>query len=490
MEKDFTKPDAPAEETAQTVGAALAEDTSAQMPDTAAESSDTEIITPDAETPDAETPDAETPDAAEAPDEAETPDEAQTSAGDADDEADGAVVCRRKPKKATVVTALLVAAALIAVSDVSFLAGKRQGRKEAGVLQNAGEPATAAAEQEAVDETGAAGEPETAEEPGTANDTETEPSAPAETEAPQEGTSQEPAPIVQKFDGVFVYGNAAYEYYRFSQAAADSYAAAINTAAEKLKGKATVYDMLIPTSTGIALDRKVREEISDDQKKAIAYIEGSLSPDVKRVSIYDALMEHRDEYLYFRTDHHWTGLAAYYAYREFCAVKGIDPVELEDCKKQTFDNFLGTFYNETRGNPALGKTPDYVDTYTPPGNYEMDIPNLGVVDAPMIYDESNASSGVKYGAFICGDNAITEIEDTEKKTGETCLIIKESFGNALVPVVAGSYKTTYVMDYRYYTGDLVSLVEEKGIDDVIFANNVSMARAQVLIDQLIQRIGS
>ena len=298
-----------------------------------------------------------------------------------------------------------------------------------------------------------------------------------------------PAPIVQKFNGVFVVDGAAYEYYDFVQESADNYAAAINTTAAKLSGKATVYGLVIPTSTGIIPPKKVRDENSDDQQKAISYIESALSPEVKRVSIYEPLMAHRDEYIYFRTDHHWTALGAYYAYEAFCGVKGVTPVALEACEKKTFDGFLGTFYNETGGNPELARNPDVVDAYTPPGEYSMDIPGEGLYGIDMIYDESFSSANLKYSAFIWGDNPLTIIEDKAKETGESCLVVKESFGNALVPFIAANYKYVYVMDYRYGSESIVSLVNEKGIDDVIFANNISMTRSADLIRTMINRIG-
>lgn len=54
---------------------------------------------------------------------------------------------------------------------------------------------------------------------------------------------------------------------------------------------------------------------------------------VKTVDIFDTLKEHNDEYIYFRSDHHWTADGAFYAYEEFCKTKGITEIPLDKRKK-------------------------------------------------------------------------------------------------------------------------------------------------------------
>ena len=87
--------------------------------------------------------------------------------------------------------------------------------------------------------------------------------------------------------------------------------------------------MIVPTSIDIMLPESTRAGLNtDDQKKAIDYMYGSMLDETKKVNIYDTLMSHNDEYLYFRTDHHWTALGAYYAYEEFAKAKGVKPLPL------------------------------------------------------------------------------------------------------------------------------------------------------------------
>ena len=96
-------------------------------------------------------------------------------------------------------------------------------------------------------------------------------------------------------------GDSAFEYYNFNLEVADQYAATVNGITQKLQGKATVYDMIVPTSIDIMLSEATRAGLNtDDQKKAIDYMYGSMLDATKKVSIYDTLMAHNDEYLYFR----------------------------------------------------------------------------------------------------------------------------------------------------------------------------------------------
>lgn len=322
--------------------------------------------------------------------------------------------------------------------------------------------------------------------------------APATTRAEEtEPASEEPSSAVPQFETlgvVLICGNAGYEYYNFVRSTADKYIAAVNRAASVLEGKAQVYAMVIPTSMDITLDPRVRKQITstDDQKKACAYLESQLSKSVRAVPIFQTLSDHRNEYVYFRTDHHWTQLGAYYAYVEFCGKKGVQPVALGDCVRRDFDGFLGTFYADSNRNPALSETPDVVETFLPPGDSRLLVYDNGgknVYAGDVIYNAQTNSAAFKYGAFIYGDNPFTVIENNSMESGESCLLVKESFGNAFAPLLIANYKTVYVMDYRYCDQTVAQLVARYGISDVIFANNISMTRSASLVDQMAAKIG-
>ena len=170
---------------------------------------------------------------------------------------------------------------------------------------------------------------------------------------------------------LYVKDGAAYSLYYYSQAAADTYTAALNKAAAELEGKTNVYSILVPNNSGVMLSEEELEALGGaDQQQAIRYYY-SLTDGVKTVDTIDTLREHNDEYLYFRTDHHWTQLGAYYAYVEFCNVRGFEPVPLDQFDRKDYTGYLGTFYSNTESS-ALANNPDTVEAYIPDIDLELD----------------------------------------------------------------------------------------------------------------------
>lgn len=291
---------------------------------------------------------------------------------------------------------------------------------------------------------------------------------------------------VKNMDGVVLVGDTAYELFTYREASAKAYAKAVNTLAENLEGKANVYDMVIPLSSGITFPDNLRNQIdSTDQRQAMLSVMGMMNDKVKSVDIYDALMKHRTEYIYFRTDHHWTALGAYYAYVALCEEMGIEPEALEDYETREFEGFVGSFYNDTKAE-ILKKKPDVITAYLPKKEAKMHVtPAKGQdYDWDIIYDVSSYGASLKYSTFIASDNPFTEITNQELTDESACVVVKESFGNAFVPFLVDHYQYVYVVDYRYWQGNLAELVKEKKATDVILLNNLSMIRNQYLVGQL------
>lgn len=313
-----------------------------------------------------------------------------------------------------------------------------------------------------------------------------------ETFAPEEVTyppANDKNANIEQLGYIAVCGDAGYEYYNFVQSTADNYVKALNTAGAKFSGTSKVFATVIPNSTDITLDDKNREKLDSsvsDQKKAITYMLSNTSSSVNTFDCFETLKMHRNEYVYFRTDHHWTALGAYYAYMEFCKTKGISALALDEFEIKSYDNFLGTFYADSNHHPSLEANPDVVDTYIPPCDYSMTITQAdgSTGEWPLLYDETNASSSLKYSTFICGDNPLSTITNASNPDGETCLVIKESFGNAFVPFLVYHYKTVYVIDYRYYKSSLSSFMSSHSVDDILFLNNISMTRNADLVSTM------
>lgn len=291
----------------------------------------------------------------------------------------------------------------------------------------------------------------------------------------------------QSIGAVFVVGNRAFEYYNFSQAQANNYISSMNKLAEKLSGKAKVYDMIVPTSIGITLPDSYMGHInSSDQQKAIDYINSGLNSQIVKVPILKTLMSHRSEYIYFNTDHHWTQLGAYYAYCDFAKSAGITANPLDKYEKVEFDGFLGTFYNDTGKIPELKSNPDTIYAYKPNSSAKMVYTDAKgqQISWPIVNDVSKYPESIKYSCFIAGDNPYTEIHNPQITDGSSIMVVKESFGNALVPFLVENYENVYVVDYRHFTGSISKIITDKKIDTVLYINNVSAIRNPNLMKKL------
>lgn len=275
---------------------------------------------------------------------------------------------------------------------------------------------------------------------------------------------------------VYVAENRGFTLYYFYQKGADTYASMLNTVAKKLAGIATVYDIVVPNSFGVNLDEEIQEAMNtSNQGKAIQYIYNRLDKSIKTVETYQNLRSHNSEYLYFKTDHHWTALGAYYVYRALCEVKGVEPHDLSEFEKKEFPDFIGTFYAYSNQSPALAGNPDVVEAYIPKGtNTEKIHPRKGEpYDFPIISDATSMSKANKYLAFIGGDQPLIEIKNPQIKDGSACILIKESYGNAFAPFLVDHYENYYIVDYRHFKGNVVDLAKKHKNTDVIFLNNTA-----------------
>ena len=287
--------------------------------------------------------------------------------------------------------------------------------------------------------------------------------------------------------GMVVVGDAAYEQYTYVEDIALKYTKTVNGVAKKLNGVCDVYDMIIPTSIGVTFpDNKKKEVDSSDQQKALTNFKSKLSDNVRFVSPYNELMRHRKQYIYFRTDHHWTQLGAYYGYKSFCKTKGLTPNKLADYRKESSGGFLGSLYKDTGNLETLRKDvlKNFYPLYDDSISLEYTDSNGETVAGKVVQNGSNFSTGLKYCVFLEGDNSYSVIKNRAISDGSSCIIVKESFANALIPFLADHYQRIYVIDYRYWEGNLVELAKEKSVDDVIFINNLSMTRNFYLVGKM------
>lgn len=293
--------------------------------------------------------------------------------------------------------------------------------------------------------------------------------------------------VPEQVGSVYVADDTAFSLYGFTQDAANQYIDAISALANKVSSDVTIYDIVVPISTGIYLDEKLQNELGcSDEQAAIQYIYDNMDDKVVTIDAFTALKNHSDQYLYFRTDHHWTALGAYYTYCQLMKEKGLTPTPLGEYETMVFDNFIGTLYAASNQTPSLAENPDVITAYIPLATNEMTYTDLdgNVVDYDIIHDVSDWNSDSKYNCFIAGDQPFEEIHNPNMSDGSSCVIIKESFGNAFVPFLVDHYETVYVVDYRYYPEGLTALIRDKNIKDVIFLNNISAATTSSLVSNI------
>ena len=282
--------------------------------------------------------------------------------------------------------------------------------------------------------------------------------------------------------------NQAFEWYGYSDSVASTYAALVSKVAVALKGKTTVYALPIPTAIGIMMPDDIQAQLSNnpDQGADIDKVLDKMDASVVPVRCYDNLMHRRNEYLYFRTDHHWNGIGAYYAYEAFCETKGIKPYTMAQREEVQFGDFLGTLYINS-GKPDTLLPTDTVYAYKPYSKTASMVfydSKGNEVKWSIISDVTNYQQSNKYSTFAGADNSLSIFTNPEVTDGSVCIVVKESYGNALLPYLVDHYSTIYEIDYRYWTGDLATYAQKVGADDLIFANNIMMINTGILVGKL------
>lgn len=299
---------------------------------------------------------------------------------------------------------------------------------------------------------------------------------------------------VEQLGQMYIKGNQAFEAYRYSESSAGQYAAILNSAAEKMPG-VQLWDLIVPLSYSVNLTEREQAQFGmSDAGESVSRMYAMMNESVGKVTILPELLSHKEEYLYFRTDHHWTARGAYYAYRAFCTAAGLTPRELDAWQRYEFAGFLGTLYSEAGRPSSLGDTPDSVEAWKPNGTNRMTVyPVKGdaTTQYPIIQtatDRFYAAAGSKYNCFLAGDHPLTVIENENADRDEAILVVKESFGNAFVPFLVDHYRTVYVVDYRTFRArmgvSLQAFVAEKGVKTVLFLNNMTATNAAERLGEL------
>lgn len=281
--------------------------------------------------------------------------------------------------------------------------------------------------------------------------------------------------------GVYIYDNMTFELCGASDSAAEDYASAISDF-KKSAPEFTVYNIVATTHAEFGLPQRLIDNgdvYTSSQMDNIKKIYSSYSEDVKPINCYNKLGEHLNDYIYFNTDHHWTGLGAYYAYQAFCEQTNQKTLQLSDCTEQKKDGFQGTF-----SDCADSLKPDFVQYWTfPYATHAMRTEEIGSEPYEMdIYYDYIEDPGGLYSTFICGDSALFVEYNDDNKNGKKIAVVKESYGNAFVPYLTYDYEEVHVIDSRYFTGSLKEYMQENGITEILFLNNIMSANNPFMVD--------
>lgn len=260
------------------------------------------------------------------------------------------------------------------------------------------------------------------------------------------------------------------EVYKENLQFATEYIRVLNAYSDKFAGDTDMYVMLVPTQ--IEFDQSKYKTIADSEKDTIDTIYSSLS-NYKTVNVYDKLKENIDQYIYFRTDHHWTQRGAYYGYSSIMETKGETPVALEDMTASKASGFLGYLYNQANV-PEYSTYADDIEYFEAGENYTVNAKGMdenGNITpyTSKIYCYPNGDTAPAYSIFMGGDHDFAEI-NTNVKNGEVALVIKDSYANTVIPFLTNNYETILVIDPRGFYGTVTQLTEEYEIDDIIFIN--------------------
>ena len=227
--------------------------------------------------------------------------------------------------------------------------------------------------------------------------------------------------------------------------------------------------MLVPTSAYIYQDELPANAPSYDQQQLLD--RASQLQQAENIPVAQALLDIREEYIYYRTDHHWTTKGAYLAYEAYMKAAGredeiLTQEELEAVKQETPD-FYGTLYSQAG---ARFYEPDTITWYDFPG-LTMEQPGK---EPTSIYDRSYLDQKDKYSLFLDNLHPLVEITNDTAQTDRELVLIKDSYANSIVPFLVSHFKKIYVFDTRYYKeGPSAFIKEHPGVTDVVLLYNMN-----------------
>lgn len=262
---------------------------------------------------------------------------------------------------------------------------------------------------------------------------------------------------------------------RFDQPAADRVTENLNYVNKFVENvDIPVVFSLIPTQACIWADRLPEGAPNASQTDLMAQAQGAVTG-ATWADVYTPLMEHKDEDIFYRTDHHWTSLGAYYGYTGLASALGYTPVPLTDYTPTVRSTeFYGTVFSSSG---VRWVKPDTITTYVPDDgitvvSHTYDNSGNPVEEQRALYVEFFLSVKDKYSMFLGGNQSLGVVTNTNNPDGPKLLIIRDSYADSLVPFLTAHYSEIHLIDPRYYHLSVKDYVAQNGIDQALVLYSV------------------
>lgn len=231
------------------------------------------------------------------------------------------------------------------------------------------------------------------------------------------------------------------------------------------------YVMLVPTAVALYKDMLPKYAIIGDQEAYLKKVQQLLHHDIRFIEVFPSLYAERDQPVFYKTDHHWTTKGAYAAYLELCKQMGLTPQKEKEFNiRQVTDEFYGSLFSKSGFRHVQ---PDRIELYLPKDQeeYTVTYDDEGRI-TDSLYAMEQLQKKDKYALFLNGNHALIRIK-TAHTNGRKLLIVKDSYANSLIPFLLKHYSEIHVVDLRYYEEDLISFVNEQGIQDMLLLYNAN-----------------
>lgn len=228
-----------------------------------------------------------------------------------------------------------------------------------------------------------------------------------------------------------------------------------------------VYLGLIPSAAEVWRDKLPEGAASWDQN---AYLAQAADTGLPLIDFSAALTAHAGEPIFYRTDHHWTSLGAFYGANALLESLGREPLKEQDFTPETAStDFNGTLYSQS-GIHWL--TPDTMEYWVEEDGLTVTSWRTGSPEPGMLYDRNYLTQKDKYSSFLGGNQPLCVIRNENARDGGRLLLIRDSYSDALAPFLAQSFAEVHLLDLRYYRMSPAQYAAENGIDQICVVYSV------------------